>query len=47
MFVLNLRWFIERVKVESSTKNEETTQYLILKDVQSIGSGIPYLNNLA
>lgn len=32
--------------VESSTDNEETTQYLILKNVQSIGSGLPYLNNL-
>lgn len=32
--------------VESSTDNEETTQHLILKNVQSIGRGLPYLNNL-
>lgn len=33
--------------VESSTDNEETTQYyLILKNVQSMGRGLPYLNNL-
>ena len=38
-------WFTR--SVESSTDNEETTQYLILKNVQSIGSGLPYLNNLA